>query len=160
MPADLRSYSEAIDILYQETIFNIRSQFTIHSLHATTLPHRFASIRSLHFEKILIPGLEYDAFTLRGIRGWAKACDAIRMIRDLRSLRVSFSRTVFEPDESSVATYLQPLMAFKTPDFVVHFNWPVHETLDHILGKATGTPPFEIEVSESRALYRSQLQNY
>ncbi|KAL2864382.1 uncharacterized protein BJX67DRAFT_224099 [Aspergillus lucknowensis] len=144
-----RVYSEAIDILYQQTTFNIRSSFTMQSLQATTLQHRFASIRSLHLEKLIDTPrtLAYD-YSLDWLGSWQKACGAIKSIPNLRSLRVSFSRTMSEPLENTLFTYLEPLMDLKVPVFIVRYNWPVHEILESIMSKTTRPLPFDIEVCE------------
>ncbi|KAL3492308.1 hypothetical protein BJX62DRAFT_110167 [Aspergillus germanicus] len=154
-----RIYSEAIDILYQETTFNIRSPNTMLSLQSTTLPHRFSSIRYLHIEKVLgVPGwLEID-FTMHYLTDWEKACAAIGTIGDLRGLRVSFSRTHCEPSQSALVAYLNPLVKLKAAEFIVRLNWPAQAIVDPILKQRKVKLPFELDVhpapieSESEAL--------
>ncbi|KAL2810304.1 hypothetical protein BJX63DRAFT_320849 [Aspergillus granulosus] len=140
-----RIYSEAIELLYQDTIFNVRSPNTMLSLQATTLPERFASIRHLHVEKVLgVPGwLEID-FTMQYLGDWEKACAAIGKIRDLRRLRVSFSRTHCEPSPSALVAYMSPLMTLEPAEFIVHFNWAAHATVDPIATNCPQKLPFVI----------------
>ncbi|KAL3462108.1 hypothetical protein BJX64DRAFT_148320 [Aspergillus heterothallicus] len=142
-----RVYSEAIDLLYQETNFNIRSPNTFLSLQATTLPHRFASIRSLHLEKVLgVPGWLEISFTLQNLGDWEKACVAVGMLRDLRTLHVSFSRTHCEPTEADLVAYMNPLMTLRAPEFIVRFNWAAHAIIEPILAKCQKALPFDVDV--------------
>ncbi|KAL2837249.1 hypothetical protein BJY01DRAFT_251571 [Aspergillus pseudoustus] len=142
-----RIYSEAIDLLYQETNFNVRSPITMLSLQATTLPERFASIRYLHVEKVLgVPGWLEFGFNMYSRDDWENACAAIGTIRDLRCLRVSFSRTHCEPSQYSLVEYMDPLMTLNAVDFVVRFNWAAHATVEPILAKCQKKLPFKIDV--------------
>ncbi|KAL3441794.1 hypothetical protein BJX65DRAFT_243847 [Aspergillus insuetus] len=142
-----RMYSEAIDLLYHETTFNIRSPHTMLSLQETTLPHRFSSIRYLHIEKVLgVPGwLEID-FTMHYLSDWERACVAIGTIRDLRRLRVSFSRTHCEPSQSALVAYMNPLLKLKAAEFVVRINWPAQTIVNPILKQRKVKLPFVVDM--------------
>jgi hypothetical protein len=117
------------------------------SLQARTLPHRFASIRYLHIEKVLgISGALENGFTVHHLGDWKKACAAVGAIRELRTLRVSFSRTHCEPGQSALFAYMNPLLQLKANEFVVRFNWPAHAIVDPILGNWQKDLPFQVDM--------------
>ncbi|KAJ0416981.1 hypothetical protein BJY00DRAFT_316392 [Aspergillus carlsbadensis] len=142
-----RIYTEAIDLLYTKTPLNIRCASTLLSLQSTTLPHRFESIRHLHVEKVLgVAGALDSNFTIHNLGDWKKACAAIGAIRDLRRLRVSFSRTHCEPGRAALLAYLAPLVQLRAAEFVVRFNWPAQAIVESMTREWKTKMPFEFDV--------------
>ncbi|KAL2811364.1 hypothetical protein BJX63DRAFT_278766 [Aspergillus granulosus] len=152
-------YSEVIDLLYTKTLFNVRCPSTMLSLKATTLPQRFQSIRYLHVEKVLgVSGALENGFTVHHLGEWKKACAVIGSIRDLRRLRVSFSRTHCEPSQSALLAYMNPLLQLRAAEFVVRFNWPAHAIVDPILSKWQKEFPFKVDVHPARQMQEESVR--
>jgi hypothetical protein len=103
----LRSYSEAIDILYEENAFDIRQLCTLHDLEACVPRHRFDLIRSLQIT-FALPRWMHNAAHSKVFNAdtWPQFWLVVADMNGLRSLRVKLTGiwdqrgtwdTIFEP---------------------------------------------------------------
>lgn len=149
-------YSEAIGILYTDNILNVRQTRTIVDLAQTILPQRLSTIRSIHIDAPL--EVEYckgepwcDSARFPDDIGyyWESAWEAIAQMKDLKSLRVTFSQRqhpFYITDTLSLIRMFEPMVAINVPNYLVEFYQPIE--LEEILQAYGGQVPFSVEVKE------------
>ena len=130
-----RLYSEAIRLLYQGTIFELKNPMTLLAWRQTILPQRLNMINALHL-----------TWQVRAVRAptkrvksewaaWHQCCRVLSEMRDLRRLTVVIDHAYDTGlvTRAEVEGYLQPLYRIRhVQDFVVGLFWEcnVAEYLD------------------------------
>ncbi|KAL5040927.1 hypothetical protein BDW71DRAFT_24539 [Aspergillus fruticulosus] len=108
-----RIYSETTNITYEKSPFHI-DRHVLNTLLRVIIPKRLASIRTLRL---------YVAVNRprRNLEGRKRACPKLEKMSGLHTLHVSFglSHTMMNYDGRDGTPFVEPLLAFRVPEFVV-----------------------------------------
>ncbi|KAF2681458.1 hypothetical protein K458DRAFT_309321, partial [Lentithecium fluviatile CBS 122367] len=151
-------YSKPIDVLYTANRFSLKGSRGILEMRSVTPTPQWHIIRHLQVSTMFVPPMttwpyvrELTAWSPGRrpppdpYKDWAEACQALRDLRGLESLRVEI---IFRNDYNSrgplmadheLVTVLEPLNHVKAPLFEVEMNVCVPETVHEMLGKSAFT---------------------
>ena len=112
-------YSEAIDELYHQPVFEFKDPATLLAFRATILPQRLNAIKAVN----LTWALKADTFLSEsGMKPWWQCCEVLSNMRGLRQLNV----VLYDSGASSdiVKGYIQHLRTIRHVDkFIVGLAW-------------------------------------
>jgi hypothetical protein len=150
----VRSYLEAIDIMYTANVFSLKGTCGLTAFESVVPMPQWQMIRHLHISTIfLTPKAVMPArkhFPPEDFSQWPLACRTLRDMRGLRLLQIEIIVRDFERrgsafvDNESLELILEPLSHISVPLFEVEMNMPMPETLLAKLGHF----PFKLAVKQ------------
>lgn len=126
----MSSYTEAIDTLYEDHLFDFRSFEAFTLLSLTLLPQRWNAIRKIHLKWHFGYELWCGQGSERRKHGsaWNKVWQTMSRMKGLRDIQVDLDAYLETETLSPMveADVLAPLMAVTTaPNFVIKASWPL-----------------------------------
>jgi hypothetical protein len=148
------SYLEAKQVLYTENHFRFRGARGVPRLQLVTAPRDWQLLRHVHISTLFrTPMQRFQDCSLppENYNHWRAACDALRTLADLHSLKIDMTVWNYTrghdsrpSDHESLMSIFEALVKIKARFFVVELNIELPTSVRHALGGL----PFEIADQE------------